>query len=137
MIKQISHLGIAVKDLEESREFYRRIFRLESSDPIIGGDGTIQVSMVHVGEVLIELLQPIGDQGVMAKFLEKHGEGFHHICYEVDDIQAEIASIKEAGVEVLGEPKPGAEGLSAFLHPRDTHGLLVELVEKKEGKYKP
>jgi methylmalonyl-CoA epimerase len=137
MIKQISHLGIAVKDLEESREFYRRVFRLESSDPIIGGDGTIQVSMVPVGEVLIELLQPIGDQGVMAKFLEKRGEGFHHICYEVDDIQAEIASIKEAGVEVLGEPKPGAEGLSAFLHPRDTHGLLVELVEKKEGKYKP
>ncbi len=137
MIKQISHLGIAVKDLEEAREFYRRVFRLESSDPIIGGDGTIQVSMIPVGETLIELLQPIGDQGVMAKFLAKHGEGFHHICYEVDDIQAEIDSIKEAGVEVLGEPKPGAEGLSAFLHPRDTHGLLVELVEKREGQYKP
>lgn len=137
MIKQISHLGIAVKDLEEARAFYRRIFQLESSDPIIGGDGSIEVSMIPMGEVLIELLQPIGDQGVMAKFLEKHGEGFHHICYEVDDIQAEIASIKEAGVEVLGEPKPGAEGLSAFLHPRDTHGLLVELVEKKEGKYQP
>ena len=137
MIKQISHLGLAVKDLDEAREFYRRVFRLESSDPIIGGDGTIEVSMVPVGEVLIELLQPIGNTGVMAKFLEKHGEGFHHICYEVDDIQAEIASIKEAGVEVLGEPKPGAEGLSAFLHPRDTHGLLVELVEKKEGKFKP
>ena len=137
MFKQISHLGIAVKDLEEAREFYRRVFRLESSDPIIGGDGTIQVSMVPVGEVLIELLQPIGDQGVMAKFLAKRGEGFHHICYVVDDIRAEIALIKEAGVEVLGEPKPGAEGLSAFLHPRDTHGLLVELVEKKEGQYNP
>ncbi len=93
--------------------------------------------MVPVGEVLIELLQPIGSQGVMAKFLKKHGEGFHHICYEVDDIQAEISLIKKAGIEVLGEPKPGAEGLSAFLHPRDTHGLLVELVEKKEGKYQP
>lgn len=136
MVKQISHLGMAVKDLDEAREFYRRVFRLESSDPIIGGDGTIEVSMVPVGEVLIELLQPIGNTGVMAKFLEKHGEGFHHICYEVDDIQAEIAAIKEAGIEVLGEPKPGAEGLSVFLHPRGTHGVLVELVEKKEGKYK-
>jgi len=135
MIKQISHLGMAVKDLDEAREFYRRVFRLESSDPIIGGDGTIEVSMVPVGEVLIELLQPIGNTGVMTKFLEKHGEGFHHICYEVDDIQAEIAAIKEAGIEVLGEPKPGAEGLSVFLHPRGTHGVLVELVEKKEGKY--
>ncbi len=132
MIKQISHLGMAVKNLEEAREFYRSVFRLESSDPILGGDGTIKVSMVEVGNVLIELLQPIGNEGIMAKFLEKHGEGFHHICYEVDDINAEIASLKAAGIEVLGEPRPGAEGMSVFLHPRGTHGVLVELVEKKE-----
>ncbi len=133
MIKQISHLGMAVKDLEEAREFYRSVFGLESSEPIIGGDGMIKVSMVRVGQTLIELLQPIGSEGVMAKFLEKRGEGFHHICYEVDDINAEIASIKTAGIDVLGEPKPGAEGLSVFLHPRETHGVLVELVEKKQG----
>jgi methylmalonyl-CoA epimerase len=132
MVKQISHLGLAVKDLEEAREFYRSVFGLESSEPIIGGDGTIRVSMVRVGSTLIELLQPIGSEGIMAKFLEKRGEGFHHICYEVDDIQAEIASIKAAGQEVLGDPKPGAEGMSVFLHPRGTHGVLVELVEKKE-----
>jgi len=124
---------MAVKDLEEAREFYRSVFGLESSEPIIGGDGTIRVSMVRVGNTLIELLQPIGNEGVMAKFLEKHGEGFHHICYEVDDINAEIASIKAAGLEVLGDPKPGAEGMSVFLHPRGTHGVLVELVEKKQG----
>lgn len=132
MIKQISHLGIAVKDLEEAREFYRKVFELESSDPIIGGDGTIKVSMVKVGNVLIELLQPIGKEGVMAKFLEKRGEGFHHICYEVNDIMAEIDSVKSAGIDVLGEPKPGAEGKSVFLHPRGTHGILIEFVEKKE-----
>ena len=132
MIKQISHLGIAVKNLEEAREFYRSVFRLESSDPIVGGDGTIKVSMVKVGNVLIELLQPIGSEGIMAKFLEKRGEGFHHICYEVDDINAEIASLKAADIEVLGEPRPGAEGMSVFLHPRGTHGVLVELVEKEQ-----
>jgi len=132
MIKKISHLGMAVKNLEEAREFYRSVFRLESSDPIVGGDGTIKVSMVKVGNVLIELLQPIGSEGIMAKFLEKRGEGFHHICYEVDDINAEIASLKALGVEVLGEPRPGAEGMSVFLHPRGTHGVLVELVEKEE-----
>jgi methylmalonyl-CoA epimerase len=130
MIKQISHLGIAVKDLEESREFYRSVFKLESSEPIIAAEGTIKVSLVKVGRVIIELLQPLGSEGVMAKFLEKHGEGFHHICYEVDDIKAEIASLKAAGIEVLGEPSPGAEGMSVFLHPRGTHGVLVELVEK-------
>ncbi len=132
MIKQINHLGIAVKDLEKAREFYRSIFGLESSEPILGGDGTIKVSMVEVGGVLIELLQPVGNEGVMAKFLEKHGEGFHHICYEVEDINAKIASLKAAGIEVLGEVKPGAEGMIIFLHPRGTHGVLVELVEKKE-----
>ena len=132
MIKQISHLGIAVKNLEEAREFYRSVFGLESSEPIIGGDGTIKVSMVEVGGVLIELLQPVGNEGVMAKFLEKHGEGFHHICYKVEDINAKIASLKAAGIEVLGEVKPGAEGMIVFLNPRGTHGVLVELVEKKE-----
>ena len=132
MIKQISHLGIAVKNLEEAREFYRSVFGLESSEPIIGSDGTIKVSMVEVGGVLIELLQPAGNEGVMAKFLKKRGEGFHHICYEVEDINAEIASLKAAGIEVLGEIKPGVEGRSAFLHPRGTHGVLVELVEKKK-----
>jgi methylmalonyl-CoA epimerase len=131
MIKQISHLGIAVKNLEEAREFYRTVFGLESTEPIIGGDGTIKVSMVEVGRVLIELIQPVGNEGVVAKFLEKRGEGFHHICYEVDDISAEIASLKTSGLEVLGEPKKGAEGMSVFLHPRATHGVLVELVEKK------
>jgi methylmalonyl-CoA epimerase len=132
MIKQISHLGIAVKNLEEAREFYRSVFGLESSEPITDGEGTIKVSMVEVGGVLIELLQPTGNEGVMAKFLEKRGEGFHHICYEVEDINAEIASLKAAGIEVLGEVKPGVEGMSVFLHPRGTHGVLVELVEKKE-----
>jgi methylmalonyl-CoA epimerase len=132
MIKKISHLGMAVKDLEEAREFYRSIFKLESSDPIIGGDGTLKVSMVKVGEVSIELIEPIGNEGVMAKFLEKRGEGFHHICYEVDNIHSAVSSLKESGMEVLGEPKPGAEGLSVFLHPRGTHGVLVEFVEKGE-----
>jgi methylmalonyl-CoA/ethylmalonyl-CoA epimerase len=132
MIKQVSHLGMAVKNLKEAREFYRLVFGLESSEPIIAGDGTIKVSMVKVGGVLIELLQPTESEGVMAKFLEKSGEGFHHICYEVDDIMAEIDSFKASGVEVLGEPIPGAEGMSVFLHPRGTHGVLVELVEKKE-----
>ena len=133
MIKKISHLGVAVKDIEEAREFYRTVFDLESEDPIVGGDGMIKVSMVPVGNAIIELLQPIGNEGVMAKFLEKKGEGFHHICYEVDDIHSEVTSLKAKGIEVLGKPKPGAEGMSVFLHPRGTHGILVEFVEKKKG----
>ena len=132
MIKQISHLGVAVADLEQAREFYRSVLGLESSDPIANEDGTMLGSLVEIGSAVIELLQPVGDEGVMAKFLAKRGEGFHHICYEVDDIRAEIESLKGKGIEVLGEPKEGIEGLAVFLHPRGTHGILVELVEKKE-----
>jgi methylmalonyl-CoA epimerase len=88
--------------------------------------------MVQVGDAIVELLQPVGNKGVMTKFLEKRGEGIHHICYEVDDINSEVASLKAKGIEIISEPKPGAEGMSVFLHPRGTHGVLVELVEKKE-----
>jgi len=132
MIKGISHLGVAVRDLEEAREFYRHVLGLESAEPIIGGEGTIKVSMVDTGNTVIELLQPIGSDGVMARFLEKKGEGFHHICYEVDDIEAAIAAVKAKGLEILGEPRPGAEGMTAFIHPRDTHGVLIEFVEKED-----
>jgi methylmalonyl-CoA epimerase len=132
MIKQISHLGVAVENLETAREFYRSILGLESSDPITSEDGTMKGSLVEVGNTVIELLQPVGEEGVMAKFLAKRGEGFHHICYEVDDIRAEIESLEAKGITVLGEPKEGIEGLAVFLHPRGTHGILVELVEKKE-----
>ena len=131
MIKKISHLGLAVKDLEESRKFYEDVFGVTTSDPIVGGGGTIHASMIPVGEVHIELLQPAGTEGVMAKFLERRGEGFHHICYEVDDIYAEIDRMKGAGMEILGEVMDGVEGPSVFLHPKKTHGVLVELVEKK------
>ena len=130
MIRQISHLGLAVKDIEESRNFFKTVLGLEPSAPIIGGNGTIKASLIKIGEVHLELLQPLGTDGVMAKFLEKRGEGFHHVCYEVEDLHAAIASIKDAGVEVLGEPMDGVEGLSIFLHPRGTHGVLTELVQK-------
>ncbi len=131
MIKQISHIGIAVRDLEKTRDFYRSVFRLEPSEPIIGGEGDIKVSLVEAGSTAVELLQPIGDKGVIAKFLEKRGEGIHHVCFEVDDINSEVELLKAKGVEVLGTPRPGAEGMSVFLHPRTTQGVLVELVQKK------
>jgi methylmalonyl-CoA/ethylmalonyl-CoA epimerase len=130
MIKQISHLGVAVKDLQEGRDFYRLVFGVESSEPVEGGGGTVKASLIHLDNAVVELLEPVGDAGVIAKFLEKHGEGIHHVCYGVDDIGAEIELLRAKGIEILGEPRPGAEGLSVFLHPRGTHGVLVELVQK-------
>ncbi len=93
MIKAISHLGVAVKDLEEARGFYRSVFGKESSEPVVGGGGTVRASLVELENATVELLEPIGNEGAIAKFLEKRGEGIHHICYEVDDINAEIESL--------------------------------------------
>jgi methylmalonyl-CoA/ethylmalonyl-CoA epimerase len=132
MIKRISHLGIAVNNLEEAREFYRSVFGVESGEPMVGGNGDLLASMIPLGESTLELLQPLGDQGPVARFLKKQGEGIHHICYHVDDIAAEVENLKNRGMEVLGSPKPGAEGLSVFLHPRGTHGVLTELVQKED-----
>ena len=131
MIKAISHLGVAVKDLTEAREYYRSIFGIESGEPMIGGGGTVRASLVELENATVELLEPIGNEGPITKFLEKRGEGIHHICYEVDDINAEIESLKAKGIEALGKPTPGAEGMSVFLHPKGTHGVLVELVQKE------
>jgi methylmalonyl-CoA/ethylmalonyl-CoA epimerase len=132
MIKQISHLGIAVKNLEEAREFYRSMFGVESSDPIVGGNGDLKASMIKLGDTSIELLEPLGDQGPVARFLQKQGEGIHHVCYVVDDVMAEVESLKNKGMQIVGSPRPGAEGMSVFLHPKSTHGVMTELVEKKE-----
>lgn len=131
MIKGVSHLGFAVKSLEEGRQFYRSVFGLGSSDPIEGGEGTVRVSMVEAGNTTIELLEPVGSESVIARFLEKRGEGIHHICFEVENIHQEVERLKTKGMEIIGEPRPGAEGVSVFLHPRSTHGVLIELVEKE------
>jgi len=131
MIKAISHIGVAVRDLEASRAFYRKVFGLESGEPIVGGGGTVRVSMIHLSNAVVELLEPVGTEGPVAKFLEKSGEGIHHVCYEVDDIRAEIEELKGRGLQPLGEVREGAEGLTIFFHPKATHGVLTELVQKR------
>lgn len=120
-----------MRDLSEAMDFYRTVFGIEASAPITGGGGTVRASLVELENATVELLEPIGNEGAIAKFLKKRGEGIHHVCYEVEDIKAEIKSLKEKGIDIIGEPIPGVEGLSVFLHPRGTHGVLVELVEKE------
>jgi len=90
---------------------------------------------MQIGNIKIELMDPVGSEGVIARFLEKRGEGIHHISLEVDDIDSALASIEAKGAELLNsEPQPGAEGKIAFLHPRTAHGVLIELVEVKSDR---
>ena len=129
MIKQIAHLGIVVKDVEKAKAYYKNALGLKVS-PTQTEEG-FKLSMVEVGDALLELMEPIGSEGPTGKFLAKHGEGIHHICYETDNIEAELKSLAAKGVELVDKtPRQGIEGLVAFMHPRSTYGVLTELVQK-------
>ena len=129
MIKKISHLGVVVKSVKEAGRFYSSSLGAAVSAPIDRGDS--KVSTVEVGNTMIELFEPVGDKGIFANFLSKRGEGLHHVCFEVADLDSEIDSLKTQGVEIIGTPAQGLEGRIIFLHPKSTHGLLIELVQKE------
>lgn len=134
MIKGVSHIGIAVEDLENARELYQRIFAKESSEPEWFGE--IHFSFIPFGNIEIELLESTTPAGVMRKFIEKKGEGVHHISFEVDDIEAELAALKARGVQLINE-KPylnAHKNLVAFINPKSTRGVLVELIQYMDKK---
>jgi methylmalonyl-CoA/ethylmalonyl-CoA epimerase len=130
MFKKVNHIGIAVKNMDEAREFWNKMYGVETPPVITEKD--MQVCMIKLGEVLIELLAPVGE-GVMSKFIEKRGEGIHHICYEVENIYSEIKELAAKGMDLVDkEPREGAEGKIAFLHPKATHGVLTEICQVRK-----
>jgi methylmalonyl-CoA/ethylmalonyl-CoA epimerase len=128
---KLDHIGVAVEDIDKAIETYRNLgFTVESIDdvPAFG----VKVAFLPMESGNVELVQPVQDDSAMAKFLEKKGQGIHHLCFEVPDIRAELARLEAAGVQLVDrEPRQGAHGtLVAFLHPKSTGGVLIELAEK-------
>lgn len=136
-MKKIEHIGIAVKDLEAANENYSKLLQTESyKSEKVRSEG-VETSFFKVGDSKIELLAATSEDSPIAKFLEKRGEGIHHIAYEVDDIKAEMKRLKAEGFELISKrPKKGADNkMVAFLHPKSANGVLVELCEEiKEGE---
>ena len=132
MIKTVSHIGIAVEDLEEARTFFKEKFGLDSAEHEDFRD--LIFSFAEVGGANLEFLQSIDPQGVIAKFIKKRGQGVHHIALEVDDIQKELDSLKEKGVQLINErPYLNAhKELVAFVHPKSTFGVLIELIQSRD-----
>ncbi len=130
-IKRIAHLGIAVRDLDAGKKFYGANLGLELKGEEVVETQKVKVSFIQVGESKLELLLPTADDSPVAKFLETKGEGFHHLALEVEDLAAALAELKAAGVRLIDEkPREGAHGaLVAFIHPKATFGLLVELCQ--------
>ena len=133
MIKKVEHIGIAVKSLENSNALFAKLFGKEFYKVEAVESEGVSTSFFMLGETKIELLEATQPESAIAKFIEKKGEGIHHIAYEVDDIHAEMARLKEEGFQLLNaEPKSGADNkLICFLHPKSTNGVLVELCQEK------
>ncbi|MCX5892437.1 MAG: methylmalonyl-CoA epimerase [Deltaproteobacteria bacterium] len=132
-IKRIAHLGIAVKDLDAPTKFYTDNLGLKLAGEEVVEAQKVKVSFIQVGEASLELLLPTQPDSPVGNFLEKKGEGFHHLALEVEDIHAAVEELKAAGVNMIDEkPREGAHGaLVAFIHPKATFGLLVELCQYK------
>ncbi len=127
---KIDHIGIVVRDIQQALGFYESALGLSLSQVVEVPDQKVQVAFLPVGESNIELVQPLTDDTGTAKFLEKRGEGIHHICLEVEDIETALARLKVHGAPLIDEvPRPGAHGRVAFIHPKGAYGVLIELVE--------
>ena len=128
---KISHVGIAVKNLDEAIKVYTEALGVELGEIHRSPETGMAAAMLSADNATLELIEPIGTEGVIAKFLESRGEGVHHICFEVDDIVKALESLSTKGVRLIDkEPREGIEGKVAFIHPKAMNGVLVELVEK-------
>lgn len=133
MIKRIEHLGIAVSNIESALSVYEQLLGASCyKEEIVESEG-VRTAFFRVGESKIELLEATNPGSAIAKFLEKNREGFHHVAFETDDIDGELARLASLGFELIHQsPKDGADNKRiAFLHPKSTKGMLVELCQEK------
>ncbi|MBM2824755.1 MAG: mce [Dehalococcoidales bacterium] len=131
MITKVDHIGIAVSSIDNAVKLYTEVLGLKLKNIEILVDQKIKTAIITVGDTKIELLESTDPDGVIAKFIESRGEGLHHIAFEVDNIQDALGTMVKKGVSLIdSKPRKGAENLDiAFLHPRSTGRVLMELVE--------
>ncbi|MCD6235174.1 MAG: methylmalonyl-CoA epimerase [Candidatus Marinimicrobia bacterium] len=134
MVKGISHIGIAVRSLDEQIPYYKDVLGLSLLGTETVEDQGVKVAMFQVGDTRIELLEPLSEESPVAKFLEKKGEGVHHIAYAVDACDEALRTAEEKGIRLIDKnPRKGAGGhLIGFLHPKSTFGVLTELTQEHE-----
>ena len=131
----INHVCIAVRDIEDTLGFYRLTFGTGSAEIEEIEDQGVRAALVRVGGSQLEFIQPTDTTGGVARFIESRGEGVHHICFEVEDLQATLDRLAEHDVQLIDKaPREGLSGMIAFIHPRATRGVLIELVDQAMAK---
>lgn len=132
MLGRIDHIGIVVQNIDQALETYCAQLGFMLNERLTVEDQQVEVAFLQNHEDVIELLAPTDDSGGVARFLEKRGEGMHHICYEVEDIYGTLDRLKAQGTQLIDEePRQGVHGLIAFIHPKAAHGTLIELLQKE------
>jgi methylmalonyl-CoA epimerase len=135
MIKRLHHVGVATASIDDALKFYREMLGLELTETVRMDDRQLKVSFLKAGDSEVELLEPTDKESTVARFIERRGPGLHHICFEVDDIQAAIDELMARGAEfVEPEPRAGAVGQVAFMLPEVGRGVLVELIQPDGGE---
>lgn len=130
MLKKIHHVGIVVRSIETAYAFYRDTLSLPVHKENIIQDQGVKAALLTLGTSEIELLEPIAPGTGVARFLENRGEGLHHVCFETDDVHRELATAKARGLAVIDQrPRQGLAGLICFLHPKASHGVLIEYAQ--------
>jgi methylmalonyl-CoA epimerase len=131
-VKKIDHIGIVVQDIEAALKVYRDALGLELTKTEFVPEQQVKIAFLPTGESEIELVQPTTDDSGVARYLARRGEGIHHICLEVDDIEAALAQVAGRGMELIDEtPRTGSGGQKlAFVHPKSAHGVLIEFYER-------
>jgi len=134
--RHINHVCIAVLDIEETLEFYENLFGVTRSGEIETiEDQGVKAALVRVGASQLEFIQPIDNENGVAKFIDRKGEGVHHICFEVDNLGSKLKDLDLAGVQLIDkEPRNGLSGTIGFIHPKATRGVLIELVDQKTAR---
>jgi methylmalonyl-CoA/ethylmalonyl-CoA epimerase len=131
-IKRVDHIAIVVEQLDAALGVYRDALGMTVSDVRVMPEQDVKMAFLPTGDSEIELLEPLSAESGIGRYLAKRGEGLHHICLEVDDIDATLADLKARGAQLIDEtPKQGANGRIAFIHPKGSHGVLIELVERE------
>jgi methylmalonyl-CoA/ethylmalonyl-CoA epimerase len=134
MIEKIDHIGIAVKSIEKATELFSNLLGLKVTGEERVEEQKVKVAFLPLGDSELELLESTEPEGPIARFIEKKGEGIQHIAFRVDNIEKTLEKLKKEGVRLIDEkPRYGAGGAKiAFLHPKDTNGILIELSERNE-----
>ncbi len=132
MVKKVDHIGVAVSNLEEALKFYQEVMGLNLQGIEVVEEQKVKVAFLPIGDTEIELLESTDKEGPIAKYIEKKGEGIQHIAYRVEDIEEALEEMRSKGIRLIDEkPRYGAGGAKiAFLHPKSTHGVLIELCQR-------